>query len=57
MKHDPIVSGKRKSVDLSIDTGIVAAARAAVNLCAGERGGDATGHEGRAGSPMEGRKS
>ena len=27
MKHDPIASGKRKSVNLSIDTGIVAAAR------------------------------
>ncbi|KQT34940.1 post-segregation antitoxin CcdA [Sphingomonas sp. Leaf412] len=33
MKHDPIVSGKRKSVNMSIDTGIVAAAReAGVNL-------------------------
>jgi antitoxin CcdA len=33
MKHDPIASGKRKSVNLSIDTGIVAAAReAGVNL-------------------------
>ncbi|MEH3045954.1 type II toxin-antitoxin system CcdA family antitoxin [Sphingomonas adhaesiva] len=28
MKHEPITSGKRKSVNLSIDTGIVAAARA-----------------------------
>lgn len=28
MKHDPIPSGKRKAVNLSIDTGIVAAARA-----------------------------
>ncbi len=27
MKHDPIASGKRKSVNLSIDTGIVASAR------------------------------
>lgn len=27
MKHDPISSGKRKSVNLSIDTGVVAAAR------------------------------
>ena len=27
MKHDPIASGKRQSVNLSIDTGIVAAAR------------------------------
>jgi antitoxin CcdA len=33
MKHDPIASGKRKSVNLTMDTGIVAAARAAgVNL-------------------------
>ena len=33
MKHDPIASGKRKSVNLSIDTGIVAAAReAGLNL-------------------------
>ena len=33
MKHDPIASGKRKSVNMSIDTGIVAAAReAGVNL-------------------------
>lgn len=29
MKHDPIASGKRKAVNLSLDTGIVAAARAA----------------------------
>ncbi|KTT75313.1 type II toxin-antitoxin system CcdA family antitoxin [Sphingomonas endophytica] len=27
MKHDPIVSGKRKSVNLSLDTGVVAYAR------------------------------
>ena len=27
MKHDPIISGKRKPVNLSIDTGIIAAAR------------------------------
>jgi antitoxin CcdA len=33
MRHDPVASGKRKSVNLSIDTGIVAAAReAGVNL-------------------------
>ena len=33
MKHDPIASGKRKSVNLSIDTGVVAAAReAGINL-------------------------
>ncbi len=33
MKHDPIASGKRKPVNLSIDTGIVAAAReAGINL-------------------------
>ena len=33
MKHDPIASGKRKSVNLTMDTGIVAAAReAGVNL-------------------------
>lgn len=33
MRHDPIASGKRKPVNLSIDTGIVAAARAAgINL-------------------------
>jgi antitoxin CcdA len=33
MKHDLIASGKRKPVNLSIDTGIVAAAReAGVNL-------------------------
>jgi antitoxin CcdA len=33
MKHDPITSGKRKSVNLSIDTGVVAAAReAGINL-------------------------
>lgn len=27
MKHDPVISGKRKAVNLSLDTGIVAAAR------------------------------
>lgn len=27
MKHDPIASGKRKPVNLSLDTGVVAAAR------------------------------
>ena len=27
MKHDPIATGKRKSVNMSLDTGIVAAAR------------------------------
>ena len=27
MKHDPLSSGKRKAVNLSLDTGIVAAAR------------------------------
>lgn len=33
MKHDPIASGKRKAVNLSIDTGVVAAAReAGINL-------------------------
>lgn len=33
MKHDPIRSGKRKPVNLSLDTGIVAAARqAGLNL-------------------------
>lgn len=33
MKHDPIASGKRKPVNLSLDTGVVAAAReAGVNL-------------------------
>lgn len=33
MKHDPIASGKRKPVNMSIDTGIVSAAReAGVNL-------------------------
>ena len=33
MKHDSIASGKRKAVNLSLDTGIVAAAReAGVNL-------------------------
>lgn len=33
MKHDPISSGKRKAVNLSIDTGVVAAAReAGINL-------------------------
>ncbi|WP_176499726.1 type II toxin-antitoxin system CcdA family antitoxin [Sphingomonas sp. HMP9] len=33
MKHDPIATGKRKSVNMSVDTGIVAAAKeAGVNL-------------------------
>lgn len=33
MKHDPIATGKRKSVNLSLDTGIVATARAVgINL-------------------------
>lgn len=33
MKHDPIASGKRKPVNLSLDTGIAAAAReAGLNL-------------------------
>lgn len=33
MKHDPDISGARKSVNLSLDTGIVAAAReAGLNL-------------------------
>lgn len=33
MKHDPIGSGKRKPVNVSLDTGIVAAAReAGINL-------------------------
>ena len=33
MKHDPIASGKRKSVNLTIDTGIIDAARkVGVNL-------------------------
>ncbi len=33
MKHDPIASGKRQSVNLSIDSGVVAAARGAgINL-------------------------
>ncbi len=33
MKHDPIATGKRKPVNLSLDTGIVAAAReAGINL-------------------------
>ena len=33
MKHDPIASGKRKSVNLSLDTGVVAFAReAGINL-------------------------
>jgi len=33
MRHDPIASGKRKSVNLTMDSGIVAAAReAGVNL-------------------------
>ena len=29
MKHDPALSGKRKAVNLSLDTGVVTAARAA----------------------------
>ncbi|AJP73631.1 type II toxin-antitoxin system CcdA family antitoxin [Sphingomonas hengshuiensis] len=33
MKHDPLASGKRKAVNLSLDTGVVAAAReAGLNL-------------------------
>ncbi len=33
MRHDPIASGKRKSVNMSIDTGVIAAARdAGINL-------------------------
>jgi antitoxin CcdA len=33
MKHDPVSSGKRKPVNLSLDTGVVAAAReAGINL-------------------------
>ena len=33
MKHDPIVSGKRKPLNVSVDTGVVAAAReAGINL-------------------------
>lgn len=33
MKHDPIVAGKRKPVNVLLDTGIVAAARdAGINL-------------------------
>lgn len=33
MKHDPIGTGKRKAVNLSLDTGVVAVARGAgVNL-------------------------
>jgi antitoxin CcdA len=33
MKHDPLVTGKRKPVNLTLDTGIVAAARhAGLNL-------------------------
>lgn len=33
MKHDPILSGKRKAVNLSIDTGVLSVAReAGVNL-------------------------
>lgn len=33
MKHDPIASGNRKAVNLSLDTGVVAAAReAGINL-------------------------
>ena len=33
MKHDPLVSGTRRSVNLTLDTGIVAAAReAGLNL-------------------------
>lgn len=33
MKHDPLASGKRKAVNVSLDTGVVAAAReAGLNL-------------------------
>ncbi len=33
MKHDPIASGKRKPVNLSLDTGVIAVAReAGLNL-------------------------
>lgn len=33
MKHDPIISGKRKPLNLTIDSGVIAAAReAGVNL-------------------------
>lgn len=33
MRHDPVASGKRKAVNLSLDTGVVAAAReAGLNL-------------------------
>ena len=33
MRHDPLISGKRKPVNLTLDTGIVAAAReAGLNL-------------------------
>ena len=33
LKHDPVASGKRKSVNLSLDTGVVGAARkVGVNL-------------------------
>lgn len=33
MKHDPMSSGKRKSLNISVDTGVVAAARdAGINL-------------------------
>lgn len=33
MKHDPVASGKRKAVNVSLDTGVVAAAReAGLNL-------------------------
>ncbi len=33
MRHDPIATGKRKSVNVSLDTGVVAAAReAGLNL-------------------------
>ncbi len=33
MKHDPIATGKRKSVNISLDAGVVAAAReAGLNL-------------------------
>jgi antitoxin CcdA len=33
MKHDPVLTGKRKAVNLSLDTGVVSACRdAGVNL-------------------------
>jgi antitoxin CcdA len=33
MRHDPVATGKRKSVNVSLDTGVVAAAReAGLNL-------------------------